>query len=175
MRMFKRPQEEESYSDPGDVEMSDPRDDGSLGSHSPRFDTEETPASQSEEMGSPMSSDRSDSKHRKVTIEEVEDVDAPERSSDKGSTIGEGEEFEFIEDFPGEAGTPGRRKKTPFEKLRKAQREENQEPWSPFADEAEWELARWLMTAGMSQTKIDEYLKLPIVSAIVKTHLRVHH
>jgi hypothetical protein len=154
---------------------SDSPDNGSSGSRRTHFDTEETPIYQSEEMGSPMSSDRSDSKRRKVTIEEVEDVDAPGQSSDKGSTIGEGEEFEFIEDYPGEAGTPGRRKKTPFEKIWKVQREEKEEPWSPFADEAEWELARWLMTAGMSQTKIDEYLKLPIVSAIAKTHLQVHH
>ncbi|KAH9911451.1 hypothetical protein B0H21DRAFT_829028 [Amylocystis lapponica] len=34
--------------------------------------------------------------------------------------------------------------------------------WYPFESKKEWELARWLMTAGVSQTAIDDYLKLPI-------------
>ncbi|KAF8799293.1 hypothetical protein BYT27DRAFT_7040688, partial [Phlegmacium glaucopus] len=33
-------------------------------------------------------------------------------------------------------------------------------PWAPFESEDEWELARWLMTSGVSQTKIDSFLKL---------------
>ncbi|KAG6835464.1 hypothetical protein H0H93_001233 [Arthromyces matolae] len=28
-------------------------------------------------------------------------------------------------------------------------------PWAPFASEDEWDLAEWLMTSGVSQTKID--------------------
>ncbi|EKM57347.1 uncharacterized protein PHACADRAFT_194904 [Phanerochaete carnosa HHB-10118-sp] len=35
-------------------------------------------------------------------------------------------------------------------------------PWAPFEDEEEWELAHWLTTHGLSQGAIDEYLKLPI-------------
>ena len=48
------------------------------------------------------------------------------------------------------------------------------ELWSPFSNEEEWELAKWLTTSGVSQARIDEFLKLSIVSAIVQleTHLR---
>jgi hypothetical protein len=121
-----------------------------------------------ENLNSPIPSNASVSE---VTIEEVEDIDAPGQSSGEGEMSEEGVGFEFIEDYPAEAGTPGpgRRKKMPFEKLKRAQREENQEPWSPFANEEEWELARWLMTAGVSQARVDEFLKLSIVSAIVQT------
>ncbi|KAH9950697.1 hypothetical protein B0H21DRAFT_776616 [Amylocystis lapponica] len=34
--------------------------------------------------------------------------------------------------------------------------------WHPFDTRDEWELAQWLMTSGVSQTAIDEYLQLPI-------------
>ncbi|KAH9928242.1 hypothetical protein B0H21DRAFT_781211 [Amylocystis lapponica] len=34
--------------------------------------------------------------------------------------------------------------------------------WHPFDSQDEWELVRWLMTAGIRQMAIDEYLKLPI-------------
>jgi hypothetical protein len=111
-------------------------------------------------------------KRQKVTIEEVEDVDAPSvwhQKSDEGPThrtaqaMGLGEGFEFIEDFPGEAGTPGKTKRTRFEEIRDAQRSAGEQYWGPFADQDEWELARWLMTANVSQNSRDAFLKLPIV------------
>ena len=40
------------------------------------------------------------------------------------------------------------------------------EPHSPFADEEEWELVKWLMK-NVGQTKADDFLKLPIVSDFI--------
>ncbi|KAF8951860.1 hypothetical protein BDZ97DRAFT_1613670, partial [Flammula alnicola] len=37
-----------------------------------------------------------------------------------------------------------------FEAYRREQEERNQEPWYPFESKDEWELARWLMTSGVS-------------------------
>jgi len=42
--------------------------------------------------------------------------------------------------------------------------ERNEAPWSPFESEEEWEFARWIMTLGVSQKKIDSLLKLKMVS-----------
>lgn len=41
--------------------------------------------------------------------------------------------------------------------------EDGKAPWAPFESEEEWALAKWLMTSGTSQTKIDEFLKLKTV------------
>jgi hypothetical protein len=38
-------------------------------------------------------------------------------------------------------------------------------PASPFYDYAEWSLAKWLTTSGLSMECIDEFLKLPYVSS----------
>ena len=138
---------EESISDAEDTETLDLQDDRSP---SPPHDAYENP------------------------IFPPEDIDAPGQSEGEGEMSEEDTAaFKFIEDYPGEAGTPvpGRRKKTPFEKLKRVQQDRNQEPWSPFANEEEWELARWLMSAGVSQAKVDEFLKLPIVSAIIQVNL----
>ena len=53
--------------------------------------------------------------------------------------------------------------KTSFEFYRKQQKEARVEPWSPFESEDEWELARWLMSTGVSQKKMDTLLKLKMV------------
>ncbi|KAJ7501398.1 hypothetical protein B0H11DRAFT_1653535, partial [Mycena galericulata] len=47
-----------------------------------------------------------------------------------------------------------------FEKLREEKTAAGRAPWEPFESEDEWELARWLVTSGTSQTKVDEFLKL---------------
>ncbi|KAI0699580.1 hypothetical protein BC835DRAFT_1252427, partial [Cytidiella melzeri] len=33
-------------------------------------------------------------------------------------------------------------------------------PWAPFASEEKWGLAQWEMSSGLSQSKIDRFLKL---------------
>jgi len=72
----------------------------------------------------------------------------------------------WFESFPTPAGTPKGRGRPKFEKHGDRQKAEGSDPWSPFASKEEWELARWLMGSGVSQTKIDEFLKLDIVNVL---------
>ncbi|KAG2031754.1 hypothetical protein BDR03DRAFT_840265, partial [Suillus americanus] len=48
-----------------------------------------------------------------------------------------------------------------FERYRTYQEEEGEDPWSPFEDVEEWDLAQWLVK-NLGQTRTDEFLKLPI-------------
>jgi hypothetical protein len=78
----------------------------------------------------------------------------------------------WVEDFPGGmAGTPLWKDQTKFEEIRDTQKHLEQLPWAPFESVEEWELARWLMLSGLSQTKIDAFLKLAIVRTKY-SHLR---
>jgi hypothetical protein len=110
-------------------------------------------------------SESSARKRNKVTVEEVLDVDSlwQSRSGDDDP------EDDYIEDFPCQwsAGEPtGGTQRTPFENIWRSQKEAGEEAWGPFENEEEWDLARWLMTSSVSQTKLDEFLKLPIVRTI---------
>ncbi|KAK6980874.1 hypothetical protein R3P38DRAFT_3465763, partial [Favolaschia claudopus] len=84
-------------------------------------------------------------KRPRVTVEEVED---------------ESERWE--QEFPAEfqAGAVLEECKTQFEKLREEKEKEGLNPWYPFDRKEDWEIGRWLMTSGVSQSKMDEYLKL---------------
>ncbi|KAJ7817495.1 hypothetical protein B0H14DRAFT_3474582 [Mycena olivaceomarginata] len=84
-------------------------------------------------------------KRRRATVEEVEDED--ER---------------WYQPFPENhsAGGVSRACKTQFEKLQEEQKKKGLAPWQPFDSGDEWELAHWLMTAGLSNASIDKYLKL---------------
>ncbi|KAJ7444666.1 hypothetical protein FB451DRAFT_1056190 [Mycena latifolia] len=84
-------------------------------------------------------------KHPRATVEEVED-----------------EDDRWFQCFPADlaAGAILEKCQTHFEKLRAEQTKAGRPPWEPFESQEEWELARWLMTSGISQTKTDEYLKL---------------
>lgn len=46
--------------------------------------------------------------------------------------------------------------------------------WGGFADEDEWELARWLLKSRASQRDIDEFAKLPIVSKPADQNVIIH-
>ena len=86
----------------------------------------------------------------------------PMAQSDSSSEDTEDEETDarFINDFAG-AGLPhAERSQTNFEQHFELQREAGEAPWTPFESEDEWELARWLMSSGVSQKKINEFLKL---------------
>ncbi|KAF7344304.1 hypothetical protein MVEN_01722000 [Mycena venus] len=93
-------------------------------------------------------------KRRRATVEEVEDE----------------EDERYVEDFPKDmnAGEWRERCKTYFQKLRDEQKDAGNAPWYPFETEDEWELAKWLMTSGLSQKKTDEYLKLKVVRERMK-------
>lgn len=94
---------------------------------------------------------------RRATVEDLEDEDDVTEDS------------RFIEDFPTPAGLPHSADKTRssnFERHLDEQKKAGDAPWAPFETEDEWELARWLMTSGVSQTKMHSFLKLNKVSRI---------
>ncbi|KAG1878582.1 hypothetical protein C8R48DRAFT_752658 [Suillus tomentosus] len=90
------------------------------------------------------------SKTRRVTVEEVEDEDGM-------SFTNNGRYFEPRTD----AGWALHEGETSFEKYRTYQEEEGEDPWSPFEDKEEWDLAHWLIK-NLGQMRTEEFLKLPI-------------
>jgi hypothetical protein len=54
---------------------------------------------------------------------------------------------------------------TLFEKILKMQEEQGLDPWAPFSDVEEWDLVKWLFK-HVGQTGMEEFTKLPIVSAV---------
>lgn len=55
---------------------------------------------------------------------------------------------------------------TPQESEHTCRSKDGASTWAPFADEEEWELAKWLFNSGLSQRAIDGFLKLPLVSQV---------
>ncbi|KAI0683264.1 hypothetical protein BC835DRAFT_1219498, partial [Cytidiella melzeri] len=100
---------------------------------------------------------------RRVTIEEVEDEGDPYLGTAR-----------HIQACPSEwlAGAVFGEGKTKYEKVSEA----SDNVFGPFADEEEWDLARWLVSS-VGQTKADEFLKMPIarerldLSFLNKDHL----
>jgi hypothetical protein len=68
----------------------------------------------------------------------------------------------YVSEFPDLAGVVKAEADTKFERIRKKQEQEGVEPWTPFVDEDEWELARWL-AQNVGQKQADNFLKLPMV------------
>ncbi|KAI0370412.1 hypothetical protein BV20DRAFT_1035905 [Pilatotrama ljubarskyi] len=100
-------------------------------------------------LSAPEDDPASRSKRRRVEIEEVADEDEgglPRKP--------------WIEDFPRSAGTTLGEAETYFESIQCQKREAGESPWAPFESEDEWELARWLVTSGLTQSSIEKYLKL---------------
>lgn len=85
----------------------------------------------------------------RARVEEVEDEES-------------GVQNRWIKDYPGEAGKPGERANSYFEDYRSQQVANDEDPWAPFKDEEEWELAQWLIL-NVGQNATDKFLKLPIV------------
>jgi hypothetical protein len=75
----------------------------------------------------------------------------------------EEEGLRWVEDFPTAAGERKGQCESAFQKHRNAQQAAGDAPWAPFESQKEWELARWLMTSGVSKKKIDTFLKLESV------------
>lgn len=90
---------------------------------------------------------RTSQKRPAVTIEEVEDEDAPGTQK-------------WIEDYPAPAGSMYGSCMSIFEKYREQQRQEGLPPWAPFQDMEEWETARWIMLSGISQERMKSLLNL---------------
>jgi len=51
-----------------------------------------------------------------------------------------------------------------FERLQESQRSSGDQPWAPFSSIQDWELARYIMSSGLSQRKVDALLALDAVS-----------
>jgi len=47
--------------------------------------------------------------------------------------------------------------------------------WGGFGDQQEWDLARFLVKSGLSQGKIDEFLKLKIASMFIDDLAVISH
>ena len=92
-----------------------------------------------------------------ATVEDaVDDVDERADADDTDTR--------WIEEFPYPVGVPIGEGVSCFEERRHNQKRKNEPPWSPFESREEWELAQWLITSGVSQKKIDAFLKLKMVS-----------
>ena len=91
--------------------------------------------------------------NRQTHMEEVEDEEA------SGF-------HRYVEDYSNdvdEAGKAFKEGQSQFSQWREAQHKAGHEPWAPFDDLEEWDLAQWLLlNAGQNAT--DKFLKLPIVS-----------
>ncbi|KAF8998093.1 hypothetical protein BDQ17DRAFT_1391771 [Cyathus striatus] len=73
----------------------------------------------------------------------------------------------YIEEFPPQfkAGAPKQHCTLKFQQFCDEQVEEERAPWHLFENDMEWELACWLMTSGISQKKLSDFLKLQAVSS----------
>jgi hypothetical protein len=72
---------------------------------------------------------------------------------------------QYVEEFDAayEAGAVFRDSKTPFENIRDAQNKAGQSRWADFADEEEWEFAKFIMET-LGHTEMEKLLRLPLVS-----------
>ena len=71
----------------------------------------------------------------------------------------------WVGEYPEEAHIAAvlRHASTIFEELRDQRENTGLTNYAPFENCEEWELAKWLITSGLSQEAINEYLTLPIV------------
>ncbi|KAF8811835.1 hypothetical protein BYT27DRAFT_7208143 [Phlegmacium glaucopus] len=90
-----------------------------------------------------------------VTMEEVDDEDDIRN-------------LRWFSDFPWPTGLTKGTCETAFEKHRNKQEANGEAPWALFQMQEEWELGRWLMTSGVSQTKMNDFLKLKSIQDGVK-------
>jgi hypothetical protein len=91
-------------------------------------------------------------KRRRPTVEDVEDEDTRKSY--------------YAEKFEG-AGKMYGKAPTQFEHYKAMQEELGLSPWAPYKDEEEWELAHWLIKNRVTQSAIEAYLRLKIVSDVV--------
>ena len=64
----------------------------------------------------------------------------------------------WVEDYPGNTGEIKLKGQNHFYCWREAQKENGYEPWVPFKDIEEWELAQWIMQSGLSQGATDKLI-----------------
>jgi hypothetical protein len=103
----------------------------------PRPESPHRPASPDQSTPEPPS--------KRVRVEEVDDEEV-------------GSCHRWAQEFDGAAAELGEGK-TMFEELRERQEAMCEPPMAPFADEDEWDLARWLVK-NVTQTATEEFLKM---------------
>jgi hypothetical protein len=86
-------------------------------------------------------------------------ADATEDSEDAALASG----VRWVSPYPGDGPTMLRREKSRFERRRDDQRARGENPFSPFANEKDWELGKW-MAQNLSKRQINELLKTAHVS-----------
>ncbi|KAJ7274667.1 hypothetical protein C8J57DRAFT_1062559 [Mycena rebaudengoi] len=92
------------------------------------------------------------------------DPDAAQPESASATTTPAGlDRQEWRERFPGPAGATFGKGKTTFEEIRDEEILKGAEVLGPFKDEAEWELAKWLIK-NVGHTACEEFLQLAIIS-----------
>ncbi|KAF5362997.1 hypothetical protein D9757_014080 [Collybiopsis confluens] len=96
-----------------------------------------------------------------VSIEEIED----DPSNEAKSVYGNVNNYVYAMPYPGPAGMSLHDSCMPtsFEAAYQRQTEAKLPPWTPFKSEQEWELARWLISSGASQKKIDKFCMLDMI------------
>ncbi|KAJ7061779.1 hypothetical protein C8F01DRAFT_1286849 [Mycena amicta] len=100
---------------------------------------------------------------RRARVDEVPDKDDFDLDAPGSARWGE--------DYPEAAGCvldDGATGQTDFEALQEQQEALGLAPWAPFESEGEWELGRWLLEAGVSRAKIDEFLRLKKITSDVQ-------
>lgn len=119
--------------------------------------TPPTPAEFDQDARPPC--DAGPSPHR-TTVEDVLDEDDSSRAYPAAR---------YSQSFPDakHAGKTFGTARTQFEHIRDEQILDNHEIWGPFADEEEWELAKWLIK-NVGHNQADDFLKLPIVHVFLR-------
>lgn len=70
----------------------------------------------------------------------------------------------WLEYFPHPAGQGIRRAATAFESLRNTQITRGESIWGKFADEGDWDFARWILKSGTTHASTNKLLELKKVS-----------
>jgi len=78
----------------------------------------------------------------------------------------------YSDEFHPPAGQPcGSSIHHQFDDLSASQRTAGCQPWEPFSSTDDWELARWIVTAGLSQKQTNDILSLNLVSTLTRIEL----
>ncbi|KAJ7654795.1 hypothetical protein B0H17DRAFT_1214266 [Mycena rosella] len=91
-----------------------------------------------------------------------DNVDATQPQQQKDSSADSTGHPQWKEAFPGPAGATFGRKQTAFEIIRDEEILKGAEVLGPFKDDAEWQLAKWLIK-HVGHTAADDFLKLSII------------
>ncbi|KAJ7697259.1 hypothetical protein B0H17DRAFT_1197650 [Mycena rosella] len=141
--------------------------DSDTDSDSSQTDAEPDSASLPDETGATGHSVQEDEFQLSDGKDTYQEFDPPQPASPERATMEEVEDEDdgWFQSFPPEkaAGAILEKCKTQFERLCEEQKKGGHAPWAPFESQEEWELARWLITSGLSQTKTDKFLKLKTV------------